>query len=160
VLDGLLSEQAWKTATAKVELTQQSPGPGEPTPYKTTLRILVISDNLYFGFECADPEPSRIAAHTMKRDGDVGGDDTIAAVLDTYGDRRMGYLFRVNASGARLDGLISGPEYPSLDWDGIWDARTARLDNGWSAEILSRDDLTLLPETELLAVKLRWTFRK
>jgi hypothetical protein len=31
---------------------------------------------------------------------------------------------------------------------------------GWKRLFLSRDDLTLIPETELLAVKLRWTFRK
>jgi hypothetical protein len=66
----------------------------------------------------------------MQCDGDVEGDDTIAVVLDTYGDRRMGYLLGINAAGAGVDGLICAPEYPSLDQDGIWDARTARLDKG------------------------------
>jgi hypothetical protein len=31
---------------------------------------------------------------------------------------------------------------------------------GWKRLLLSRDDLTIIPETELLAVKLRWTLRK
>jgi hypothetical protein len=31
---------------------------------------------------------------------------------------------------------------------------------GWKRLLLSRDDLTIIPETELLALKLRWTFRK
>jgi len=35
-----------------------------------------------------------------------------------------------------VDGLISGPKALSLDWDGIWDARTARTANGWTAEIV------------------------
>jgi hypothetical protein len=57
-------------------------------------------------------------------------------VLDTYGDRRTGYFFQINAAGTRVDGLISNPESASLDWDGIWDARTARSSDGWSAEIV------------------------
>ncbi len=42
----------------------------------------------------------------------------------------------MNAAGARSDGLISDPEHPSFDWDGIWNARTARTADGWSAEIV------------------------
>jgi hypothetical protein len=135
-LDGRLGEPAWRDGIAICVLTQQSPRPGQITPYKTTVRVVADRDNVYFGFECMDPVPSRIAIHTMRRDGEMGGDDTVAVVLDTYGDRRTGYLFRINAAGARVDGLIAGLDDPSLDWDGIWDARTARLENGWSAEII------------------------
>ncbi|MBI5083241.1 MAG: carbohydrate binding family 9 domain-containing protein [Acidobacteria bacterium] len=95
----------------------------------------VLDNKLYFGFECSDPDPRSIAVHTMRRDGHVEGDDSVAVVLDTYGDRRTGYFFRVNAAGARVDGMIAGSEEPKLDWDGIWDARTARTPHGWSAEI-------------------------
>ena len=31
----------------------------------------------------------------MQRDGDMTGDDTVSIVLDTYGDRRTGYFFRL-----------------------------------------------------------------
>ena len=99
-----------------VPLVQQSPKPGVPGPYRTTVRVLVQNNKLYFGFECTDPDPAAIAVHTMQRDGNVEGDDTVAVVLDTYGDRRTGYLFRANAAGARVDGLIAGSEDPSLDW--------------------------------------------
>jgi hypothetical protein len=135
-LDGRLDEEAWRESGIEVELTQQSPKPGEPSPYKTTVRVLVTEDALYFGFECVDPEPSKISTHTMKRDGDLSGDDTVAIVLDPYGDRRTGYYFRINSAGARVDGLISGLRDPKLDWDGIWDAATARSEEGWSAEIV------------------------
>jgi hypothetical protein len=134
-LDGRLDEAAWQDAGVAAELVQQSPHPGEPTPFKTVVRILIVKDTLYFGFECSEPEPSKIAIHTMARDGFTVGDDTVSIVLDTYGDKRMGYLFRINAAGARTDGLISDPEHESLDWDGIWDARTARSKEAWTAEI-------------------------
>ncbi|HYK91079.1 MAG TPA: carbohydrate binding family 9 domain-containing protein [Acidobacteriota bacterium] len=135
-LNGKLDEPAWSNPDIVGELIQQSPKPGETTPYKTTVRVLVGRDNIYIGFDCIDPDPSKIAVHTMQRDGDVTGDDTVAVVLDSYGDRRTGYYFRINAAGARVDGLIAGLAEPTLDWDGIWDARTARSTRGWSAEIV------------------------
>jgi len=134
-LDGRLDEPAWREAPV-LKLIQQSPRPGEPTPYETEVRVVLAGENLYFGFLCRDPEPGKIAVHTMQRDGTMAGDDTVGVVLDTYGDRRTGYFFIINAAGARADGLISDPEHPSYDWDGIWDARAARGEAGWSAEIV------------------------
>src|SRR6266576_2340010 len=134
-LDGRLNEPAWRDAPV-VKLVQQAPKPGQPTPYETEVRVIVTSDLIYFGFTCKGPDPRRIAIHTMQRDGDICGDDTVSIVLDTYGDRRTGYFFQINAAGARVDGLISRAETASLDWDGIWDARTARTPEGWSAEIV------------------------
>lgn len=134
ILDGRLEEDFWNTAPA-IELTQQSPKPGQPTPFATRVRIAANAENLYIAFECDDPEPHLLAVHTKQRDGDVEADDFVSVALDTYGDRRTGYFFRVNASGARVDGLIAGPEDPSLDWDGIWDARTQRSAAGWTVEV-------------------------
>ncbi len=134
-LDGKLDDPAWREAPV-ITLTQQAPRPGEPTSYATEVRVLVSADAIYFGFKCHDPHPEAIAIHTMRRDGDQSGDDTVALVLDTYGDHRTGYYFQINAAGARVDGLISTPESASLDWDGIWDARTARTPDGWSAVIV------------------------
>ncbi len=134
-IDGVLDEPAWGAAGVIPSLTQQEPSPGGPTPYATEVRVLVDADTLYLGVTCHDPDPSRIAVHTMQRDGDFSGDDTVAFVLDPFGDRRNGYYFLVNASGARADGLISQASAISLNWDGIWDARTRRNADGWVAEI-------------------------
>src|SRR5215813_6716715 len=113
-----------------------------PTPYETEVRVIVTDDSIYFGFLCKDPKPRHISIHTMRRDETMGRDgatktdDTVSIILDTYGDHRTGYFFQINAVGTRTDGLISNPESASLDWDGIWDARTTRLPDGWSAEIV------------------------
>ncbi len=133
-LDGRLDELEWRDAPV-LKLVQQSPRSGQPAPYETEVRVIITGYWIYFGFVCRDPEPDRIAIHTMRRDDSMDGDDTVALVLDTYGDGKTGYWFRVNAAGARADGLIADPEHPSYDWDGIWDARTVRTEDGWSAEI-------------------------
>ncbi len=154
-LDGVLDEPAWQQAGLIADLTQQSPHPGEATPFRTEVRILADSQNLYFGITGIDPDPSRIAVHTMQRDGNMDGDDTFANVLDTLDDRRTGYLFQVNAAGARLDGLISDPnqESASLDWDGIWNVATRITATGWTAElVLPAQTIRFRPRTG------RWGF--
>lgn len=134
-IDGRLLEDAWRQAASIADLVQQDPSPGQPTSFTTEIRALVDAGGLTFAFICHDPDPRAVAVHTMERDGDLEGDDTVTLVLDTFGDRRGGYLFKINAAGARLDGLITGPEDTSLDWDGIWYAATNHTADGWTAEI-------------------------
>jgi len=135
LLDGALDEPAWQQAGVIPALTQQDPHPGEPTTFTTEVRVLVDATAIYIGFVCHDPDPSRIAIHTMQRDGNMRGDDTVSVVLDPMADGRRGFYFQTNAAAARLDGLVSGPEEMSTDWDGIWDAATRRTPEGWTTEI-------------------------
>src|SRR5215471_8399667 len=93
-LDGRLIEPVWKNAPV-LRLTQQSPKPGAQTQFLTEVRIVVSDDKLFFGFTCHDPQAARIAVHTMDRDGDMSGDDTVSIVLDPYGDHRTGYFFQI-----------------------------------------------------------------
>jgi len=134
-IDGSLDEAAWSRAGVITGLTQQAPHPGEKSSFLTEVRLLVDAENLFVGIVCTDPDPGKIAIHTMQRDGDMEGDDTVAVTIDTFGDHRTGYVFRVNAGGARQDGLLAGVDNLSLDWDGIWDAAVRRTATGWSAEI-------------------------
>ncbi len=134
-VDGVLDEPAWRTAGVIPELVQQAPTPLAPTPFRTEVRVLVNHDTLFIAFVCGDPDPAAVAVHTMQRDGGMGGDDNVAVVLDTFDDRKTGYVFRVNAAGARWDGLINGAEHPNGDWDGIWDAAARRTPSGWTVEM-------------------------
>src|SRR5439155_18344658 len=134
-LDGILDEADWRTAGLIPDLTQQSPVPGGPTPYHTEVRLLTDGATIYLGVRCADPDPGRIATHTMLRDADLSSDDAVGFVLDTFGDHRTGYLFQINAAGARYDGLIATAEDVSADWDGIWDAKVGRDASGWTLEM-------------------------
>ncbi len=141
-LDGRLDEPAWKTAPV-ITLTQQNPHPGAATPFTTTVRILRGRRHLYFGIVCTDPDPAKIAVHTLQRDGDQSSDDNVMIVLDTFDQHKLAYVFQVNAGGAMADGLIS-PGYfngnsntPTVDysWNGYWTAAVRRTRTGWTAEI-------------------------
>jgi Domain of unknown function (DUF5916) len=134
-VDGVPDEPAWAGAAVIGDLVQQDPHPREPTPFHTEVRVLVDADNVYFAFRCADPEPDKIAVHTLQRDGNLDSDDHVTVVLDTFLDGRTGYFFSINAAGAKLDGLILAADNSSADWDGIWEGKARRTDNGWTAEI-------------------------
>jgi hypothetical protein len=64
----------------------------------------------------------------------TASDDIVRVLLDPFQDKRNAYLFFVNPRGARGEGLCYAGS-SSLNWDGIWDAASARLEDGWSTEI-------------------------
>ncbi|MGH8279064.1 MAG: DUF5916 domain-containing protein, partial [Gammaproteobacteria bacterium] len=134
-IDGDLNGPAWQHAGV-IELTQQSPHPGQPTPFHTKVLLLRDEHMLYIGVIADDPDPAKIATHTLVRDGNQGNDDSVTIVLDTFGTQRYAYVFQVNAAGAMADGLIA-PSSPGVDynWDGIWTAAVKRNAKAWTAEI-------------------------
>ena len=140
-IDGKLDEPAWQHAGVIVDLTQQSPHPGQPTPYHTKILLLHDAHTLYIGVIAEDPDPAKIATHTLVRDGDQSNDDYVGFVIDTFDTQRVAYTFQVNAAGAMADGLLAptpainsnnGVDY---NWDGIWTAAVSRNAHGWTAEI-------------------------
>jgi hypothetical protein len=91
---------------------------------------------MVIGVLCNDPDPSGIVSFSKARDSELDDEDHVLFVLDTFLDGRSGYVFAVNPSGTRFDGLVSaqGTDVNS-NWDAVWDARTATDGSGWSAEI-------------------------
>jgi hypothetical protein len=149
-LDGLLDDPAWTAIPAVDGFRMVEPRPGEDPSERTEVRVLYDDHGLYIGVFCFDSEPGRIAANSMAHDSGGGGgpymgygyghgsefssDDVVRILLDPFQDKRNAYLFFVNPRGARGEGLIYAGS-SSLNWDGIWEAKSRRLENGWSTEI-------------------------
>ena len=151
-VDGLLSDSVWQSAVPFGEFRMVEPQPNSNPTEKTELRVLYDEGSLYIGVLCMDSESGRIAANTMAHDGAGGSeggpmgfgfhhggpntssDDLIRVLIDPFQDKRNAYLFYVNPLGARSEGLAYGGN-PSLNWDGIWEARSRVLEIGWSAEL-------------------------
>ena len=134
-VDARLNEPAWDRAEPIDAFPTPEPVRGVPLSQRTEIRILYDSRTLYFGIRAYDERPSAIVASVMRRDMTQRTDDRIQIMLDTFGDRRNGYLFVVNPNGAKVDALIEEGGGLNRQWDGIWQAR-ARIDaQGWVAEI-------------------------
>jgi hypothetical protein len=135
-LDGLLDDEVWKQAVVFTGCLQAKPVPNCPPSQRTEVRILYDTHSLYLGIYCYDSEPRKIAANMMAHDVEdmEESDDSVKILLDPFQDKRTAYVFFVNPRGARSEGLAFG-ESPSLDWDGIWDAKARVRQDGWSAEV-------------------------
>jgi len=134
-LDGNLDDEVWRRALPFTGFRMVFPSMGDPTE-RTELRILYDNNHLYIGIYCYDSEPAKIAANSMAHDADDEGesDDLVKVLLDPFQDKRNAYVFFVNPRGARSEGLAFG-EHSSLNWDGIWDARSRIQPDGWSSEM-------------------------
>ncbi len=134
-LDGALNEPIWQKAEHISNFTQRELNEGEPVTERTEVAILYDQKYLYIGVWCFDSEPDKLIAKRMKRDFDYDTEDNFEIILDTYHDRRNGYLFITNPNGARFDALVqdNGDQF-NESWDGVWNVKTRVTDEGWFAE--------------------------
>ena len=143
-MDGLLSEESWSRAQPVNGFWQKDPQEGAPASEKTEVRILFDTQQIYFGIFCYDSNPAGIRATELRRDNPLDNDDIFELILDTFHDRRNGYLFRINPLGTLFDATVTneGQAYNEgaderweTSWDEKWEAATQINEQGWSAEI-------------------------
>jgi len=111
------------------------------------VRVLADRGAIIIGIAC-DDDPAGIVSFSVTRDAGLQAEDHIRIVLGPFLDGRSGYVFAVNPRGARYDSVINaGGDGENSEWDGIWEAATARGEGGWSAEIrIPIQTLTFKPE--------------
>ena len=135
-LDGRLDEAAWLDSDSATSFLQVEPREKGAPSMRTIVRVLSTGDAIVFGIRVDDDEPAKIVSFSRQRDASLASEDHIKLVLDTYLDGRSGYVFTVNAAGARYDALVANQgEGENSNWDAIWEAATSRDSHGWSVEI-------------------------
>ena len=135
-IDGVIETDEWTTASViDGFFVQFRPEFGAPSPFRTVVRIGQTDRALYIAFEAIDPDPDRLSAAATQRDSDLGSDDSVAVLLDTFADGRTAYLFRTNALGIQQDGRIAdNGRTEDLRWDASWFSAATRQDDRWVAE--------------------------
>jgi len=134
-LDGRLDDTEWQEAVKISDFQQFSPGNGEPPSEPTEFLLALDDDNLYVAVRFTDSDPAGIKRSQLVQGQGVFNDDYAQILLDTFNDRRTGYIFYVNPNGVQRDGLLLGGLSYNMDWDGIWQAASSVNDSGWQAEI-------------------------
>ncbi|HGY92191.1 MAG TPA: hypothetical protein ENK43_13560 [Planctomycetes bacterium] len=134
-VDGVLDDDIWKKALRIDGFRQVVPIEGAAPSEKTEFQMAYDSENLYIAVRCFEDDPDKIIATQMLRDGDLGSDDRISFVLDTFHDRRNAFYFQMNAVGARGDGLVENSGRVNRDYDLIWYGKAEIGPDGWVAEI-------------------------
>ena len=135
-LDGQLSEEVFLSIPPVTDFIQQEPVEGAPAVDQTEVWVLFDDDTFYVAARCWSTDPDRIVANEMRRDSyGMFGNETFGVVLDTYYDRRNAFNFMTNAIGGLFDATITNERTPNLDWNTVWDVRSARFDQGWTVEM-------------------------
>jgi len=145
-VDGALDETVWKTATIATDFRQREPRENEAATENTEVKVLFSESMLYIGVVAKDRNPEKIISRILQRDkvmeghGFTGfpqfaGDDAVAILLDPFHDHRNAIVFATNPNGAEFEAIITdeGREF-NIDWRAVWEVRTMRLPDGWSAE--------------------------
>jgi Domain of unknown function (DUF5916)/Carbohydrate family 9 binding domain-like len=134
-IDGALNEPAWSTAAPAAGFIQADPREGEPATEDTEVRIVFDDNALYVGVRCHDSDPSGIVVNEIRKDFSGREQDTFEVLLDTFADRRNGFVFATNARGAKADTQIANEGRDvNPNWDAVWWVAAREDDDGWTAE--------------------------
>ena len=107
-LDGRLDETFWATADSITELRQREPEEGSPCTERTVLKLIRDRDALYIGVHAFDRDVRGIRATQLRRDASLDADDNITLLIDSFHDRRSGFVFGTNPNGAMWDAQFTG----------------------------------------------------
>ena len=135
--DGQLDEEVYTLVAPTGSFIQSEPREGEPATERTEVWVLFDGENLYVSGNCYDSQPDRWVLTEMRRDiPNVSNNESFGFSIDTFHDRRNGFIFEVNALGGFLDGQITNEGFPpNTDWNPVWNPRVSRFDGGWSFEM-------------------------
>jgi Domain of unknown function (DUF5916)/Carbohydrate family 9 binding domain-like len=135
-LDGALDEEVWQTSEPASGFVQAEPHEGQPATEWTEVRLAFDRDALYIGVFCHDTEAADVIVNDIRKDFTPGEQDTFEVILDTFADRRNGFVFVTNAAGAKSDTQIANEGRDvNTSWDAVWTVATKHDAAGWSAEI-------------------------
>ena len=132
-IDGRLTESIW-SGPALGGFIQAEPREGQPASEETEVWVAYDGDNLYIAAYLHDSEEPVV--NDIRKDFSESSQDVFQVILDTFRDRRSGYVFQTNPEGARGDRQIAneGREINS-SWDAIWHVETQHVADGWTLEM-------------------------
>ncbi|HKK40070.1 MAG TPA: DUF5916 domain-containing protein, partial [Cryomorphaceae bacterium] len=134
-IDGKLNEGVWQKAERVDQFVQRELILGQPSTERTEVAIVYDEHNLYIGVWAYDSQPEKIVAKELRRDFDYNLDDNFIVIIDTYLDKRNGFMFVTNPNAARADlQVFNNGGSTNTFWNGVWDVRTTRTAEGWFAE--------------------------
>src|SRR5690606_11205269 len=112
---------------------QREPDEGAGTTHPTDVRVAFDDASLYVAVHAVDPEPDAIVGLLTRRD-EVSPSDSVAILIDSFGDRRTAYEFGVNVAGVKYDRYWYSDTNSDQGWDAVWDVGVMRTADGWQAE--------------------------
>ena len=132
-IDGIFEPEIWEGISPATHFIQMEPYPGNAASEKTEVFSGYTETGLYFVFKCYQQTP--VVAKNQSRDALSKNDDLVAVILDTYNDKRSGYVFFANPLSTQIEMKINDDgRNMDLNWDTEWQCESAMFDGGWCVE--------------------------
>jgi len=131
-----LDDAVWRHNPPGGGFVQAEPREGEPATEPTEVWVAYDDENLYIAAHLYDSDPAGPVVNDIRKDFDDQSQDVFSVILDTFADRRNGYVFMTNPEGARGDRQVAneGREI-NTSWDAFWSVETERTEDGWTVEM-------------------------
>ena len=135
-VDGVLDDPVYEQVPAAEGFVQQEPSEGAPASEGTRVWVLYDADSLYISAELEEEHPERLMANEMRRDQrNIDWGDSFSVIIDTFYDRRNGFLFHTNALGALFDAQVTDERNTNSDWNTVWWVKSHLLEDRYTVEI-------------------------
>ena len=133
-VDGVLDDPVYDQVPAAGGFLQQEPNEGAPASESSRVWVLYDAENLYIAADLEHPGP--LMAGEMRRDHmSIGWNDSFQVIIDTFYDRRNGFLFHTNPLGALYDAQVTDERNTNSDWNTVWWVKSRTAEDGWTTEI-------------------------
>ena len=134
-VDGVLDDPVYDQVPAADGFVQQEPNEGAPVSESTRVWVLYDADSLYIAAALTG-DPELVMANEMRRDQrNIDWGDSFSVILDTFYDRRNGFLFHTNALGALYDAQVTDERNTNSDWNTVWWVKSRLVEDGYTLEI-------------------------
>jgi hypothetical protein len=135
IIDGILDEEAWKTAEHAGKFHCVTPTDTGFAIAQTEVMITYDESNFYVGAICYDPSPGKRPVESLRRDYTFTKNDNFMFFIDTYNDLTNGFAFGVSAAGAQTEGLEHDAQAITYSWDIKWRSAVRSYDDRWVIEM-------------------------
>jgi hypothetical protein len=133
LIDGILDDTAWETATKFENFKTIKPDYGKEPGQKTIAYMTYDAGNIYFAVRCFDNEPDKIKTSVSSRD-DMFQDDHVVIMLDTFNTMQESYGFFLNPEGIQGDAMINADGNGDASFDMVWYSKGTIDDEGYAVE--------------------------
>jgi hypothetical protein len=138
-IDGVLDEEAWKTAPVADKFTMLRPSPfiAESEDNATKVYFLYNNEGLYVGGILKEKNKDSIASELIGRDG-FGNNDFVGIIFDTYLDKLNGFEYFVTPLGEQMDAKVApnnNGNSEDFGWNAVWQSASKINADGWSFEM-------------------------
>jgi hypothetical protein len=136
-IDGNLEEAAWKEAVPATDFIEWRPnfGATEDPSCRTEIYLLYDNTSVYIAGYCHERTKDSVSKELVGRD-QVGVNDYVGVIFDTYLDKINGVGFYVTPLGEQFDAKYSNSnngEDPS--WNAVWSSEARLVEDGWTFEM-------------------------